>query len=569
MGIIDTSNIDATKPTTGIATTQSVRDNFSAINTAFDNVNTRTVANKAAAVLLTPVADAMLFVNGSDGGWFKGVTGSSGYSDNGGAYCGTQFIPTGGDGSSAWLRVYDSPIYSNWFGALDDDDPASAADNTNAIELAIAANSSNDIIEIPRNTKFNLLAIDLTVNEFYLRFYGNDQEDNPSFQEPGTNEQINFSNCWKQDGGGTTDVNEWRFEAPHHPGIILNAKNELTKSGTATANGKASVIFTKNGFNQYQIGQNESTNVNYWALQSYEIRLDFVIGTDDWSVNPVVGDILVGDTSGAKSIIVAITTTTITASWLKGTYVTTETLTADGTKTSTATVGTLPVHSQNHKPYRIVQNMTGGQGANTNPERALNAWHVGGVLSLEDAQGGGFGSALSQIHVVDDIETPTVGWKLDKNPTTGELRHLDSAGAEIGTAIRGTFTTSVVVADAVSGGNTVTPSQSTFYQRTIEGVTHFTIGLLNINTAGLTAGNQIFVRNLETTIKNLGNSQPQFQVKGVGITSTTGSIAAEGIANTTAMGLYQNLTTGSAILTVAAIASGTGDLFISGSYIEE
>jgi len=105
MGIIDTSNIDATKPTTGTATTQSVRDNFSAINTAFDAVNTRTATNKAAAVLLTPVANAMLFIGGTDGGWFKGVTGSSGYSDNGGAYCGTQFIPTGGDGSAAWVRV--------------------------------------------------------------------------------------------------------------------------------------------------------------------------------------------------------------------------------------------------------------------------------------------------------------------------------------------------------------------------------------------------------------------------------------------------------------------------------
>jgi len=136
MGIIDTSNIDATKPDDSDLQTQDLRDNFSAINTAFDAVNTRTATNKAAAVLLTPVADAMLFVNGSDGGLFKAVTGAAAatYSDNGGTYCGTQFIPTGGDGSSAWVRVYDNELLNvRYFGAVGD----GTTDDTAAIQAAI------------------------------------------------------------------------------------------------------------------------------------------------------------------------------------------------------------------------------------------------------------------------------------------------------------------------------------------------------------------------------------------------------------------------------------------------
>jgi len=171
MGIIDTSNIDATKPTTGTATTQSVRDNFSAINTAFDAVNTRTATNKAAAVLLTPVADAMLFVNGSDGGLFKAVTGAAAatYSDNGGSYCGTQFIPTGGDGSTAWVRDYSGAISVAWFGAVGDnstDDQSSiqaAIDYSNSVVQGSGYASIGDKSNIPVYFPKGVYVLDLTV----------------------------------------------------------------------------------------------------------------------------------------------------------------------------------------------------------------------------------------------------------------------------------------------------------------------------------------------------------------------------------------------------------------------
>lgn len=78
---------------------------------------------KAEAVAETPENGKMYFVGGTDGGMFKGVTGAAAgtYSDNGGSYCGTQFIPTGGDGSAAWVRVdggYNVGLFyaAEWFG---------------------------------------------------------------------------------------------------------------------------------------------------------------------------------------------------------------------------------------------------------------------------------------------------------------------------------------------------------------------------------------------------------------------------------------------------------------------
>jgi len=91
--------------------------------TQLSKATSANVANKAAAVLLTPVNNKLYFIGGTDGGLFKGVTGAaaSTYSDNGGAYCGTEFIPTGGDGSAGWLRVDGGNINAKWFGAVGDE----------------------------------------------------------------------------------------------------------------------------------------------------------------------------------------------------------------------------------------------------------------------------------------------------------------------------------------------------------------------------------------------------------------------------------------------------------------
>jgi len=78
------------------------------------------VANKTAAQALTAAQDGdKVFITSDDGGEFTvryNATPAT-YADDGGSYCGTQFIPSGGDGTIGIVRDGDISEYnSDWFG---------------------------------------------------------------------------------------------------------------------------------------------------------------------------------------------------------------------------------------------------------------------------------------------------------------------------------------------------------------------------------------------------------------------------------------------------------------------
>lgn len=92
------------------------------------DVNTRTkyfTSKPEAVTYITAngVTNGLSYIiTSNDGGVFVGKTGASPgtYADDGGSYCGTQFIPTGGDGSSGLARNYGESIYAVWFGVTAD-----------------------------------------------------------------------------------------------------------------------------------------------------------------------------------------------------------------------------------------------------------------------------------------------------------------------------------------------------------------------------------------------------------------------------------------------------------------
>jgi hypothetical protein len=119
-------------------------DNLNADASSGLVISSYTVANKAAAVLLAPVTGKSLVVEGSDGGLFKAAVGAAPgtYSDDSTTYCGTVFIPTGGDGSIAWVRNDVYSINVRWFGASS---TATAAVNLAAFEKAVIAAGAQSV----------------------------------------------------------------------------------------------------------------------------------------------------------------------------------------------------------------------------------------------------------------------------------------------------------------------------------------------------------------------------------------------------------------------------------------
>lgn len=100
-----------------------------------------TKAQVAALALTSADAGRAVHIAASDGGWFvveyNATPGT--YADDGGSYCGTQFIPSGGDGTIGIVRDYSGAVDAKWFGANE-----SSSDNATAIQAALDS-SSNDI----------------------------------------------------------------------------------------------------------------------------------------------------------------------------------------------------------------------------------------------------------------------------------------------------------------------------------------------------------------------------------------------------------------------------------------
>lgn len=87
---------------------------------------------------LSPTVGSVLLnyhTTAGDGGHgeFRGVVGASPgtYTDDNGI----TIVPTGGDGSAAWLRIYSGAIHAHWFGAVGD----GATDDTSVFNNAIGA----------------------------------------------------------------------------------------------------------------------------------------------------------------------------------------------------------------------------------------------------------------------------------------------------------------------------------------------------------------------------------------------------------------------------------------------
>jgi hypothetical protein len=130
----------------------------------------------------------------------------------------------------------------------------------------------------------------------------------------------------------------------------------------------------------------------------------------------------------------------------------------------------------------------------------------------------------------------------------------------------GTFTP--VVADAASGGNEATASASNGYYTKIGRSVTVTIDLQNINTSGLTSGNNIFITGLPFSAGSLtGNINYTGLVNGGGTLSSAKSVIAVVFDNVSYIRLVEATSTSvTNWLDVSEINSGATDFRFSVTY---
>jgi hypothetical protein len=244
---------------------------------------------------------------------------------SGGAYVdndGTVIVPTGGDGSAAFLREFVGKVFATWFGAIADFNDATAPANTIAIQAAIDSGGAGSVlapidVDVPFGCRFNLTSLTYPNN---LNLFYSSTDDLTRVGYGGrSNERHVLSNRAFTDG---TDVNEFVHEAPHHPALTLDIRQDLQKVGTIPNNEFASVVVRKEGFTKWQIGR--YTNDSF-GVQQYTQYRTIDVGSADFSKDSLyVGGLIRASVAAVNDepiwwgIITSVAAGTVTLAWQHG-----------------------------------------------------------------------------------------------------------------------------------------------------------------------------------------------------------------------------------------------------------
>ena len=236
------------------------------------------------------------------------------------------------------------------FGAV-----ADGSDETTKVQYAIdALPTAGGIVYINPGIKFYLT--DLTFPpKCNLQYYVDSDLSNPgSFGDIASNELVYFSanSSYPADPSGA-EVNEWRYTAPFHPGVVVDVRKDVTGADAWFRPGQNRLDPARASYNI----MDEQTQVWSNLYQTYETNSKFSgvytggtlnkislngIGTAAWPTVPSVGNAVYGTTSGAQGFVVSVGASETIVRWFKGRFVAGETVLwiapGPSTVTSTATI---------------------------------------------------------------------------------------------------------------------------------------------------------------------------------------------------------------------------------------
>lgn len=295
---------------------------------------------------------------------------------------------------------------------------ADGTDQTDKVQLALdAAGLVKGLVYNPEGVKFVLANLVLP-EDCYMTFRASDAGLSTLGGMAQTQEWVNFSNNANASGA----VNEWWFAAPFHGGIVLNNLKNITAGNLGPGQNQnysiSSIVFADESVNRWQLVERGEDG---FSLSQWEFQFTITgINSGSFTTPPAVGT-EVTSSSGGKGVVVLIDGSGMIIRHLGGNFLVGDTI-SDSNETTTATIATVTDDYVNRINRWIASVKNRGYiGINMPGDNAIQPLTVGGVLAVENARGGSYGTAKAAIYLADDLGSPTNRKRITFDPSTGDL----------------------------------------------------------------------------------------------------------------------------------------------------
>lgn len=314
----------------------------------------------------------------------------------------------------------------------------SAADQTAYINGALASMAPYTTLCIPEGVKFHLRSLILPRHVNIEYTVGDDIDTYFLTSDIGSGERVYFSahssyqpisTLPDYDTTGAT-VNEWRFTAPYHPGIVIDVRKDVPGHDAYLAPGQTRDDPVRASYNILD----EQSDAAGWRYEFYgalyskysgvyqesyrRIQTLAGIGTASWPTVPNLNAIITGTLAGvpvAKGYFLSADGSSTTVEWITGRFLSGMTIrNADtgvtATATTTATATDVPLRNQPLNQSLRTGNWTFGLP----PGSAVDLLSVGGDVGVNKTV------SFSQ-HIEETITYPGFIWRKDLEvaPTVG------------------------------------------------------------------------------------------------------------------------------------------------------
>jgi len=301
-----------------------------------------------------------------------------------------------------------------------------ATDNTAKVQYALDSLPLNigGTVYNEKNSRFSMTGLTFPKVGTLRYFGGDDTSDTIAV----TNE-ITEIVC---NANGSGIVNEQCFNAPFHPGRVVNVQRQVTGHDAYLGGGQTKDNPARASYNLmdsrrdslrmiYELYANETAGTSPLSCAGFDVWIRrwaiTGVGSSNYVSAPVVGTLIRGNTSNALGQVVAIAATTMTLMWLRGNFAAGETLRNLTASENSATTVTTATYSQTTAGRLGFSLLNGNCTIGLRPGDVPHAFAVGGAIASAPTRSTGQYEDVTTTDPVfvlaDGYDTAHGGWAID------------------------------------------------------------------------------------------------------------------------------------------------------------